>query len=168
MGVVVRSAVLSDLEVVVEFNRLLAWESEHKRLDEAVLRRGVQAVFEDRHKGFYLIAEVDGERMGQLLITEEWSDWREGWFWWIQSVYVREIARRRGVFRSLFGEVSRRTRAAGDVVGLRLYVEKDNRTAQETYARLGMRSGEYFVMEKWPLDRDINPDVGQSTDSEGE
>src|SRR5689334_8864562 len=102
MSLTIRRAVPADEPVLVSFNAALAWETEHKRLDEAVLTTGVRAVFADPGKGFYLVAERAGEVVGQSMVTFEWSDWRNGWFWWVQSVYVRAEARRQGVFRALF------------------------------------------------------------------
>jgi GNAT superfamily N-acetyltransferase len=147
MPVTIRRAEPRDTAVVVEFNRLLAWETEHKALDPEVLARGVARLLADPARGFYLVAEADGRIVGQLMATFEWSDWRDGWFWWVQSVYVRGEHRRRGVFRGLFGELVRRARAAGDVIGLRLYVEKDNHRAQATYSEMGLKDAGYFVRE---------------------
>ncbi len=98
------------------------------------------------------MAEVDGRVAGALLLTREWSDWRDGWFWWIQSVHVEREARRQGVYRALHEEVLRRALAAGDVVGVRLYVEQANVAAQRTYERLGMLRSHYVVYEQapWP------------------
>jgi ribosomal protein S18 acetylase RimI-like enzyme len=146
-----RPATPADAAVLAEFNRLLAWESEHKALDGAVLAAGVAAVLADPARGRYFVAEDGGAVVGQLLITTEWSDWRNGWFWWIQSVYVREDYRRRGVFRALYDHVAGEARRRGDVVGLRLYVEKDNRRAQATYDRLGLAGTGYLVLERCPL-----------------
>lgn len=143
----VRRGQPADAATLVDFNMRMAWETEHKRLDAAILTRGVQSVFEDPAKGFYLVAENDAAVVGQLMITFEWSDWRDGWIWWIQSVYVREDHRRRGVFRSLFDEVVRQARAAGNVVGIRLYVERENTRAQATYQQLGMHDAGYAVQE---------------------
>lgn len=136
-----------DAVVIADFNRRMAWETEHKRLDLEVLSRGVSQVFNDPAKGFYLVAELAGEVVGQLMITFEWSDWRDGWFWWIQSVYVREDSRRRGIFRTLHDEAIRLAQASGNVVGVRLYVERENTRAQATYERLGMRDPGYVVRE---------------------
>src|SRR5687768_12424688 len=118
MPVTIRRAEPRDAPAVAEFNRLLAWETEHKRLDPPVLARGVERLLADPAKGFYLVAEAGGAMVGQVMATFEWSDWRDGWFWWVQSVYVRDDYRRAGVFRALFAELVRRARAAGDVVGL--------------------------------------------------
>jgi ribosomal protein S18 acetylase RimI-like enzyme len=147
MSVTIRPARPADAPVVAEFNLRLARETEDKVLDPAVLARGVGRLLADPTKGFYLVAEADGEVVGQVMATFEWSDWRDGWFWWVQSVYVRDDFRRAGVFRSLFAEMVRRAREAGNVVGLRLYVEKENHRAQATYEQLGLREAGYLVRE---------------------
>jgi len=152
MNLTLRRAAVSDLEVLVAFNAALAWETEHKRLRPSVLTVGVRAVLADPAKGFYTVAENDrGEVVGQMMVTFEWSDWRNGWFWWVQSVYVRDDARRGGVFRALYREVQRQ--AAGDpaVIGLRLYVEADNGRARDTYRAMGMSLTTYGMMEEYPL-----------------
>lgn len=146
MTIVVRLAVRTDIDHIAQWNRAMAWETEAKALDSGVLARGVTAVFDEPRRGFYLIAERDGEPCGCLLVTYEWSDWRAGDFWWIQSVYVVESARREGVFRRLYDEVQQRAQAAG-AVGLRLYVETENERAQRTYAGLGMERCHYFMYE---------------------
>jgi GNAT superfamily N-acetyltransferase len=151
MPMTIRAATLADAPVVVEFNCLLAQESEGKTLDAALLTPGVAAGLSDPHKGRYFIAEEDGKVLGQVGVTYEWSDWRNGWMWWIQSVYVRPEARRRGIFRALFGHVEKTARADPEVIGLRLYVERENHVAQQTYERLGMIETGYFVLEKHPL-----------------
>jgi GNAT superfamily N-acetyltransferase len=147
----VRPAVPADAPLVVEFNRLLAEESEGKALDPALLAPGVAAALADPHKGRYFVAEGEGTVAGQTMITYEWSDWRNGWFWWIQSVYVRPEHRRRGVFRTLFDHIEGLARRDPEVIGLRLFVENNNRAAQATYARMGMKPAGYFVLEKYPL-----------------
>jgi len=151
MPISIRQAVPTDAVVVVEFNRLLAEESEGKRLDVAVLAAGVAAGLADPRKSIYFLAEEDGFALGQIMFTTEWSDWRNGWFWWIQSVYVRLKARRRGVFRALFEHVRQAALAEGDVIGLRLYVEQENHIAQQTYCNLGMDAAGYLVFERYPL-----------------
>jgi ribosomal protein S18 acetylase RimI-like enzyme len=148
----IRAAEPGDLASLVQWNAAMAWETEQKRLDPAILARGVAGVFEQPQRGFYLVAERDGAAVASLLVTREWSDWRNGDFWWIQSVYVIPAARRRGVFRALYAEVERRAAAAG-AVGLRLYVETENRHAQATYAGLGMQRCHYFMYEM-PLTAD--------------
>ncbi|HEY7158853.1 MAG TPA: GNAT family N-acetyltransferase [Gemmataceae bacterium] len=151
MPLSIRRASPADAAVVAEFNRLLAAESEGKTLDPAVLARGVAAVLADPHKGVYFLAEKDGASVGQIMYTTEWSDWRNGWFWWIQSVYVRHEARRRGVFRALFEHVHKAAQADPEVIGLRLYVERENHSAWETYRRMGMEAAGYVVFERYPL-----------------
>ena len=151
MPLSIRRAVPTDAPVIAEFNRLLALESEAKTLDPAVLAAGVAAGLADPHKGQYFLAEEDGIALGQILYTTEWSDWRNGWLWWIQSVYVRHEARRRGVFRALFEHLYQTARADSEVIGLRLYVERDNHAAQETYRRMGMEPTSYIVFERYPL-----------------
>ena len=134
---------------IVEFNCRLAEESEGKMLDRAHVEPGVQAVLADEHKGRYLIAEAGGRPVGQLMHTREWSDWRNGDIWWLQSVYVHPDYRRLGVFRALFERLRSEAEAEPGVVGLRLYVEEHNTRAHETYRKLGLTNGGYFVMEKW-------------------
>lgn len=152
MGLTIRRASPADEGVLVAFNAALAWETEHKRLRTDVLTAGVRAVFADPAKGFYTVAlDEAGEVIGQMMVTFEWSDWRNGWFWWVQSVYVREDARRRGVFRELYREVERQASADPAVIGLRLYVERDNSRARATYAALGMTETTYGMMEEYPL-----------------
>lgn len=151
MPLSIRQAALADAAVIVEFNRLLAEESEGKALDIGVLSRGVAAGLADPRKSVYYLAEEDGVAVGQIMFTTEWSDWRNGWFWWIQSVYVQKDARRRGVFRALFEKVRQAALADGEVIGLRLYVERDNTIAQETYRQLGMDAAGYLVFERYPL-----------------
>ena len=147
MLLTIRSARPADAGVVADFNRQLAWETEHKQLDPQVLASGVARLLGDPNRGFYLLAESGGEVVGQLMATFEWSDWRDGWFWWLQSVYVREDHRRGGVFRALFAELVNRARSAGNVIGLRLYVEKDNTRAHATYEHHGLKNAGYLVRE---------------------
>jgi ribosomal protein S18 acetylase RimI-like enzyme len=151
MTVLIRRATPADLPVIVEFNRRLAEETENKVLDTDVLTRGVSATFADPHKGPYFVAEEAGQVVGQLQITFEWSDWRNGWMWWIQGVYVRADARRQGVFRALYDHVYQAARADPEVIALRLYVERDNAAAQRTYESLGMSRTGYLLFERCPL-----------------
>ena len=146
MSLTVRAAQRGDIPHIAAWNQAMAWETERKRLDADVLARGVAAVFEEPRRGFYLVAERDGAPVGCLLVTYEWSDWRCGDFYWIQSVYVVEEARRGGVFRAMYDAVVERARAAG-AVGVRLYVETENERAQRTYAGLGMERCHYFMYE---------------------
>ncbi len=116
-------------------------------LDEAVVRPGVDAVLADATRGFYLVAEIEGRSAGQLMVTFEWSDWRNGLWWWIQSVYVRSEYRRRGVYSALHQHVSEAAQTAGGVCGLRLYVEQENTTAQRVYESLDMHPTRYHMYE---------------------
>ena len=143
----VRDAVPTDLPQLVGFACLMAWETEHKRLDAEVVGRGIGAMFEQPARGRYFVAERDGEVVGTLMLTYEWSDWRAGDWWWIQSVYVVEAARRGGVFSALYRHVREAAAARGDVCGLRLYVEHDNRQALATYGALGMQDAGYRMLE---------------------
>ena len=143
----IRIATIDDVDHLVRFNAAMALETEHKILDPATLRAGVEAIFAEPQRGFYLVAESDANVVGCLMITYEWSDWRNGNWWWFQSVYVAPDARRAGIFRQLFADVERRAREAEDVIGLRLYVERDNAAAQRTYASLGMSETAYRLFE---------------------
>jgi len=141
--ITVRAATRDDVEILAQFNRHLAEETEDKTLDPTTVRNGVEAVFDDPARGFYLVAERQGRIAGSLMVTSEWSDWRNGAFWWLQSVYVRLDDRRRGVYGALHRAVRRRARADEEVCGLRLYVERGNEDAQATYDALGMIEAPY-------------------------
>jgi ribosomal protein S18 acetylase RimI-like enzyme len=141
-----------DAAAIVEYNRRLAMETEGKALDKAALTAGVMAALADpTRKGPYYLAADGAIILGQLQITYEWSDWRNGWYWWIQSVYVIAEAREKGVFRSLYEHVVELARREPDVVGLRLYVERDNHAAQKTYETLGMEQTAYRLLERSPV-----------------
>jgi GNAT superfamily N-acetyltransferase len=150
LDVQIRSATPRDAATIVDFNQRLAWESERKRLDEETLRRGVERLLEDTARGRYFLACRDGQIVGQLMITYEWSDWRNGPIWWLQSVYVVPECRRQGVFRRLHAHA--RELARQEAVGLRLYVEKNNFAAHEVYRQAGMDEAGYFVMEEMFVD----------------
>ena len=143
----IRAAYPREIPTLIEFNRAMARETEAKELDPVRSKLGVEAVFADPSKGLYYVALRGEELLGALLLTNEWSDWRNGVFWWIQSVYVVPAARRAGVFRALYQHVLTRARADPDVCGLRLYVEQDNRRAQEAYTKLGMQAAHYRLFE---------------------
>jgi ribosomal protein S18 acetylase RimI-like enzyme len=151
MPLSIRRATPADAPIIVEFNRLLAEESEGKNLDLNVLRPGVAKALADERRGLYFVAEDEDGILGQTMVTYEWSDWRDGWIWWIQSVYVRREARQRGIFRSLYEHIVQTARQQRDVVAIRLYVEEENLAAQKTYLRLGMQRTGYFVLERQPL-----------------
>jgi GNAT superfamily N-acetyltransferase len=143
----IRRASAKDLEVIAANNRAMASETENKILDPDTVLKGTRAVLEDESKGFYLVAEQKDTVVGQLLVTREWSDWRNGDFWWLQSVYVLPASRKRGVFRALFDALLDHARDASRVCGLRLYVHASNQTAREVYASLGLDKTAYGVFE---------------------
>jgi ribosomal protein S18 acetylase RimI-like enzyme len=147
MPIVVRPGAAADLDFIVDCNARLARETEEKQLDAAKLRRGVESLLETPAKGRYYIAELDRRPAGQIMFTSEWSDWRNGFFWWIQSVYVVPQARRSGVFTALFRHLERLARDDAQVCGLRLYVDRANEAAQRTYRRLGLEVTHYQLME---------------------
>ena len=145
---VTRNAAAADVERLVAFNCAMARETEARELEVAVVRQGVCAVLADPGRGFYVVAEIGAAVVGALMVTFEWSDWRNGNFLWIQSVYVRPEFRGRGVYRRLYDHVRADARARGDVCGFRLYVEAGNEPAQHVYAALGMRDSGYLVFEE--------------------
>ena len=147
--IVIREALPGDWEIIVEYNCRLATESEGKQLDREHIVPGVQALLADPGKGRYLLAEIGGLVVGQMMHTHEWSDWRNGDIWWLQSVYVHPDHRRMGVFKRLFGHLREAALADPGVVGLRLYVEEKNTPAHAVYAALGFEPGGYFVLEQW-------------------
>ncbi len=144
----IRIAREEDIPALVEFNQAMAFETEYKTLDEAVLTAGVSAVFGDGSKGFYIVAEESGTVAAGLMVTTEWSDWRNGWFWWIQSVYVRPQHRGGGLYGKMYEFVKVQASTAGNVCGFRLYVEKDNLKAQRVYEKLGMDQTYYLMYEQ--------------------
>jgi ribosomal protein S18 acetylase RimI-like enzyme len=151
MPITIRAAQPRDHAVIVDYNARLGDESEGKTLDRRLLGPGVAAAIDDPHKGRYFLA-CDGDHViGQTMITYEWSDWRNGWFWWIQSVYVHPEYRGHGIFRQLYRHIESLARAEGNVIGLRLYVEEENHRAQATYQKLEMTKTTYFVMERYPM-----------------
>lgn len=144
----VRPARPEDEAVIVEWNTRLARETEGKELDPTRIVPGVRAVLADPHKGRYFVAErADGELVGQLMHTMEWSDWRNGQIWWLQSVYVPAAHRGAGVFRALYEHLEQAALSDPEVVALRLYVENHNEAAMATYRRLGMQDAGYCVLE---------------------
>lgn len=146
--ILIRIAKMTDAESLVEFNQAMAIETEGRRLDAEVLRRGVEAVFADERKGFYVVASDGGEIGGGLMVTFEWSDWRAAWFWWIQSVYILPEKRGRGIYRLLYDFVKNEADKKDDVCGFRLYVERKNARAQGVYKKLGMSESHYLMFEE--------------------
>lgn len=156
MSLSIRQATAEDRDRIVLFNQAMAKETEGRMLDRGSLTRGVEAMLADPARGRYFVAEDEGsapdeaEIVGQLAVTTEWSDWRNGDIWWIQSVYVARSHRRRGIYGQLHRHVRAMAREAG-VIGLRLYVERDNEAAQSTYVALGMSPSSYVMYEEfWP------------------
>jgi GNAT superfamily N-acetyltransferase len=155
-GYRIRAAQAADTELLAQWASAMALETEHKQLDAATVRAGVDAGLADAAKARYFIAmhdlpvagrETIGSAVGTLMFTREWSDWRNGDWWWIQSVYVAPEHRRQGVYRALYRHVEQLARATPGVIGLRLYVERDNQRAQQTYAALGMVDAGYRIFE---------------------
>ena len=144
----IRIAREEDIPALVEFNQAMALETEGKQLDEGVLNAGVTAVFADHTKGFYVVSEASGVVAAGLMVTTEWSDWRNGWFWWIQSVYVRPEHRGSGLYGKMYEFVKSKAAAAGNVCGFRLYVEKENENARRVYEKLGMAKTYYLMYEE--------------------
>ncbi len=144
----IRIAKIEDAPDLVEFNQAMALETEGKRLETRILQSGVEAVFNDEKKGFYVVAEEENKIIGGLMITFEWSDWRNSWFWWIQSVYILPEARGRKIYSRLYDFVKNKARENGNVCGFRLYVEKENLTARKVYEKLGMEASHYLMYEE--------------------
>ncbi len=144
----IRLAGREDVFHFVEFNQAMALETEGKTLDRSTVEAAVEAVIDDPNKGFYVVAEEDGQIVGGLLITYEWSDWRGRWWWWIQSVFIRPEARGKRVYSQLNDFVKQLAREAGNVYGIRLYVETDNVHAQLVYEKVGMEQSHYLMYEE--------------------
>lgn len=147
MSISIREATLADRKTVADYNNRLARETEDRSLDPSLINPGVAALLADADKGRYWLAEVDGRIIGQIGVTYEWSDWRNGMWWWIQSVYIDADHRRQGVFSRLYKHVESLAKADPEACGLRLYVERRNARAQDTYRALGMTDPGYQVME---------------------
>jgi len=144
----VRPAKPDDLDALVGFNQAMARETEDLALDVATLRAGVAALLADPARGRWFVIEAGGAVAAALTLTTEWSDWRNGFFWWIQSVYVRPEHRRRGLYRMLHEHVRAAAESDPEVCGLRLYVERENANAQATYRALGMHETHYRLYEQ--------------------
>ncbi|MCK9537188.1 MAG: GNAT family N-acetyltransferase [Bacilli bacterium] len=143
----IRKANLKDLEVIIKYNQQLALETEGVKLDQEKLFKGVISLLADDTKGSYYLYETGGKVVGQLLVTYEWSDWRNANYWWIQSVYVNPDYRRQGIFKQLYEHVKLLAEMEDTVCGLRLYVEQQNFNAQTTYQKLNMYPSKYLMYE---------------------
>jgi ribosomal protein S18 acetylase RimI-like enzyme len=145
-----RKGTPKDTEALVAFNQAMAQETEGLALDSDTLSRGVSTLLENPAKGFYLVAEIDGEIAGSLMVTYEWSDWRAADYFWIQSVYIKPEHRRKGIYRALYQEVKVLAERQGGAASFRLYVEQENSRAQQTYQSLGMSQSHYLMYEEKP------------------
>lgn len=143
-----RKAVAGEAPVIADFQIKMAWETENVRLDPAICLRGVEAVFINAHLGCYYVCAIDQQVVGSLLITTEWSDWRSGCFWWIQSVYIKPEFRGRGVYSQLYAYIKELAATDSAVRGIRLYVDQTNQKAQAVYTKLGM-NGEHYRVFEW-------------------
>ncbi|MBC7656643.1 MAG: GNAT family N-acetyltransferase [Frankiaceae bacterium] len=146
-AVVVRAANAGDVSLMARWAEAMAFETENKQLDLGIVSRGITIGVADPARSLYFMADIDGEPVGTLMFTFEWSDWRCAWWWWIQSVYVAPAHRRKGVYRALYAHVLEMAKARTDVCGLRLYVERENANAQRTYESLGMVDSGYRMYE---------------------
>ena len=144
----VRNATRADIERIAKFQQAMALETEGRMLDSTVSTQGIIAIFDDPVKGFYIVAVSDSDEVvGSLLITYEWSDWSNANHWWIQSVYVDSAWRRKGVYRTMYDHILGMTKGRSDVCTIRLYVERTNTVAQQTYKSLGMSHSHYDMYE---------------------
>lgn len=148
----VRQGRPQDADLLVGFSAALARETESRQLDLVRLRKGIRALLADSDRGFFVVAEHHGSGarnpVGQLMITFEWSDWRNGMFWWVQSVYVDPAWRRQGVYRTMHHHIVAKAKADPTVCGIRLYVEQHNQTAQNVYQHVGLAPSGYWVYEQ--------------------
>jgi len=147
MKKIIRNADSNDIKTIAKYNIAMALETENKRLDKNTITKGVTSVVMDNSKGLYWVMEIDDVLAGQLMVTYEWSDWRNGMMWWIQSVFVPEAYRRQGVYKALYRNLADLAKADKECCGIRLYVEKKNTRAQNTYLNLGMINAGYEIME---------------------
>ncbi|MEJ2546123.1 MAG: GNAT family N-acetyltransferase [Calditrichaceae bacterium] len=146
-NIIINKANLDDAEFIAEFNRKMARETENLELDGNVILNGVKNLMKQPELGFYIVAKIDNQVCGCLMITKEWSDWRNGLIWWIQSVYIHPDHRRQGIFRKMYQFIMDYAKEQG-IIGLRLYVEHSNSIAQKTYTELGMRKCDYHIYEQ--------------------
>jgi ribosomal protein S18 acetylase RimI-like enzyme len=147
MSVSIRDATPSDAGIIADYNNRLAEETESRSLEKDLIGPGVKAILAGPGKGRYWVAELDRKVIGQIAVSYEWSDWRNGMLWWIQSVYVHSDQRRQGVYSSLYRHVELLAKADEEVIGIRLYVERENDRAQATYEKLGMKMTNYRIMQ---------------------
>jgi ribosomal protein S18 acetylase RimI-like enzyme len=142
-----RLGVLKDLKSLVQFNYDMALETENKKLDIKILKKGIKKVLKRKTDAFYIVTEIKEIVIASLMITKEWSDWKNGYYWWIQSVYVEPEYRRKGLYRKLYKKVNKIALKSDDCCGIRLYVEKNNAIAKKTYYSLDMIESDYEIFE---------------------
>ena len=143
----IRNAEIDDIEILVQFNSQMAMETENKLLDRSVLKEGLQKALQQNHFCRYFVAEIKGEVIGQTMLTYEWSDWRNGQIWWLQSVFVDKKYRQKGVFRALYSHIKALAKSLTQVRALRLYVKNDNNQGQTVYKQLGLYPAGYHIYE---------------------
>ena len=144
----IRTTTIADAEIITEFNQLMAMETENKKLPDDIIANGVKRLMQRPEYGFYLVAENSNLKVvGTCMVTTEWSDWRDGLFWWIQSVYVKAEFRKQGIYTAMYKKIRELADDEPDVCGFRLYVEKENTIAQKTYESLGMQATDYLLYE---------------------
>lgn len=148
MNIHIRKAKETDLPTIVEFQLAMALETENLQLNKAIVEKGVSAAFKDSGKGQYFVTEIDGEIASSLMITPEWSDWRNGMVYWIQSVFVKEEFRRLGIYKKMYAHIQNLVKENENIRGIRLYVDKTNIGAQKTYENTGM-NGEHYQLFEW-------------------
>ena len=146
IDIIITKGQIEDTENIAQFQVDMAMESEGTQLDKDIVTKGVSAAMADENKGLYYIARVDGKAVGSLMLTREWSDWNNGWYWWIQSVYVAPDYRRQGVYKSMYNAVCTDAKQQ-NIAQVRLYVDKTNTRGQEVYSSLGMQESHYLIYE---------------------
>ena len=146
IDIIITKGQIEDIENIAQFQVDMAMESEGTQLDKDTVTKGVSAAMADENKGLYYIARVDGKAVGSLMLTREWSDWNNGWYWWIQSVYVEPDYRRQGVYKSMYQAVCTDAKQQ-NVAQVRLYVDKTNTRGQKVYSSLGMQESHYLIYE---------------------
>lgn len=146
IDIIITKGQIEDIENIAQFQVDMAMESEGTQLDKDTVTKGVSAAMADENKGLYYIARVDGKAVGSLMLTREWSDWNNGWYWWIQSVYVAPDYRRQGVYKSMYQAVCTDAKQQ-NIAQVRLYVDKTNTRGQKVYSSLGMQESHYLIYE---------------------
>ena len=146
MNYIITRGEAGDIDSIVQFQADMAMESEGCVLDKETVTQGVTSAMTDESKGVYWVAKMDGKVIGSLMLTQEWSDWNNQWYWWIQSVYVTPEYRNRGVYKAMYTKVKEEAREK-NVSQIRLYVDKTNLSAQKVYESLGMKESHYLMFE---------------------